>query len=212
MFSGSFAERELSVSVRTDEGSVPLGTYRVELPTARQAISLIQAEQAEGGWPVAREIILEWLPVRLASQLVGSRFKRENAMAVAKRLMAAGLPEDFFKAQSEVREDARETGWSTLVARYRYYLNGDLDDPWPYFVRQIREIDRIKAEEEMSFITAYGTARTGNRDAMDSLWKRRGFNPKKLSELSDEELAEESQKNLERFKQMHEAKTARTNG
>lgn len=196
MISSSFIEREVEVLVRTNSGPVSLGRYRVEPPSVRQAITVLQAQEIEDGWPVAREVILEWLPLRLASEITSRRFKPEKAIQIASTLIRVTLPPGLEDQAEETEDRASRESWAQMIARYRHWYGGSLDDPWPLFVSTFRRIDAVKAEREIMYLTAIGGALAGDRDMIESIYERRGI-AKEDMKRSDEELLEQQSKNLD---------------
>lgn len=192
------------VAKTDDKRFVSLGVHSVSPPCARVAIGceeLLASDTVES-MKALGEVIREWLPLRLWSRLVSKEADHAVMKQVVKALLLVGVQniEKFRDDEQHVKQKARRLGWSHLVAEYRSLLNGSLDEPWGFFVGQLREMDRIRAQNELSQWLATGGAFTGSKSALRRVQERAGVDTNALDRLNDEELRRRQKESLRNIK------------
>ena len=182
-----------------------LGAYRIRHPTAREAITLLESGEAAAGgdedaWASVRHALRSWLPLRLFSLLVSERISQANAVRISSALLSVGLPESE-KEEHDKRKKKAEAKWSELVAMYRHaYPQGSLDEPWPFWLDQVMQVDVIRSRDTMEAFQAHAIARTGSKESLASLRKRARYEE---PEWDEEEALERQKRSLERLKGLH---------
>lgn len=181
------------------EGVIDLGTYFVREPTAREAIVVLShyadAEDDET-WQALRLVLLNWLPLRLASVITAPSFNRQNAMRVALSLLAMGVrdAEKYGREKKKAEGKAKEMGWERVIAEYRHVLNGSEDEPWPDFLSGCARIDEVRARDELGLINAtVGAVVTalggkGPKGIYDRILERLGIEPEPEGMTHEEQM------------------------
>ena len=73
---------------------------------------------------------------------------------------------------------------------YRHLVNGSLDEPWAYFVRQVAGLDRLRARAEASFMNAYLSSRAESAASRNRIFIRAGYKRAWEDMTEDEREAE----------------------
>lgn len=202
---GTWARYEVEPVAVTERGLVSLGTYYVRHPSAREAISILEYGEAasdgdDDAWYLIRATLGAWLPLRLASILLSSKMSRGNAVRIATVLLSVGLTTKDQK-DHERRKRARVVPWSVLVASYRHtYPSGSLDEPWPFWLEQAMQVDRIRSRNTLDGFMASALGQTGNKAVLDDLRRRAGYDH---DDVSEEEVGRRQMATLEHLKSVH---------
>jgi len=184
--------RDVEVVVKSGDHLFTLRA-RVRCATAREGIMVHEAATRlddDDAWEVLRQVILSWLPLRLASVLTSNTFSRANAARVVQRLLTVGVPAPE-KAQHDedveaAKMRARRIGWASTVRDYRHLCGGSLDEPWPFFISQVAGLDELRAREQASWMMAYAAVRSDKPQGRNRILSRAGYT-ETLTDLSEEE-------------------------
>lgn len=197
MLASAFITRDVEVVVQGD-GHLFALRGQVRPATAREGVMIMelyeQALEDDGAWEVLRQVILEWLPLRIASMLTSKTFKRENALRVAITLLSVGVTPaeqaNHDEAEEKASEKVAREGWDSILRDYRHLVNGSLDEPWAYFVRQVAGLDRLRARAEASFMNAYLSSRAESAASRNRIFIRAGYKRAWEDMTEDEREAE----------------------
>lgn len=200
MLSATWGSYEVEPVAVGPDGAYSLGTFHIRHPTAREAICIIEnAEAGEDGWYAVKNALRSWLPFRLYSILVSERMSRRGALKIASALLSVGIPEAE-KAAHEKRKKKAEARWGEMIAMYRHlYPMGSLDEPFPFWLSQLMEMDRVRSRDTIEHFTAAALAQTGSKDGIAALQRRAGHE----EEYDEEEALRRQKASLERLKGLH---------
>lgn len=119
---------------------------------------------------------------------------------------AAAEPEDETDDDEKVRGSVweRKTPFSLMVAEYRaWYGVSPLDEPWPFFLNQVRHLHKVKAEFALANMTWYLSARSTNDEGINALYKQAGYRKGGKLKMDDnmKRMIEESKRRVEAQKE-----------
>lgn len=197
MLASAFITRDVEVVVQGD-GHLFALRGQVRPATAREGVMIIELYQKalddDAAWEVLRQVILGWLPLRMASMLTSKTFKRENALKVAVTLLTVGVTPaekaDHAEAQEKAGDKVAREGWDSIIRDYRHLAGGTLDEPWAYFLQQVAGLDRLRARAEASFMNAYLSSRAESASNRNHILIRAGYK-RTWEDMSQEEREEE---------------------
>lgn len=146
-------------------------TYAVRPPTLREVLGANAAlAAAAAGFDDAQDLLRRalagWLPLSMRSVLLSQAVARADCFACIEECLKAGLASDAAKADAEeAQEEARRLGWNEIIAQYRarYQPHDVLEEPWPFFSRQVAQMARLRALHQTEQATWYAAAKLGGR-------------------------------------------------
>lgn len=121
--------------------------------------------------PVLVEIFEGWLPAELTAALVKKTLPQIDRLAAVLFLLDTGFTAEVLaEKEDEVIKWVRARDWSLLIAEYRHVYPSSyreiMEEPWPFFMEQARQIDIIHAIEQVFWMGGYGSARSGKPEAI----------------------------------------------
>ena len=159
-----------------------VGRFRVPAPSVTVGLvvtDLMRPEDAEDvDWDLVRDVCFDWLPLSTASTVFAADvFSVERRRTVLFTMCNVGFPERLTQmVEDSISEDAPRDHWHMQIARYRDRFGGTLEEvlnePWLLFLSQLREVERIQAQEMMRFMRSYVATRSKTTDLADAIAKQ----------------------------------------
>ena len=165
-----------------------VGTYVFRSPTVREAIllyGLLPEWEDPSCYDRLSSVFREWLgPSGLPRRLYELGIGRETCILLIARILDSCQPEDLKKEPEEGDPSSwvKDGSLGLMISEYRHWYNSDpLDEPWPYFLEQARNLESVKSDMGLAQLRWYVATKT--EGAIDGLLKQAGFRKQTYEEM-----------------------------
>ena len=162
-----------------------LGAWRMRVPTAREAIEVVQMDKDTTAAQNAtlRRICAAWWPLSMMATFFCRSISPSLPLAIAQYAVAHCTPAPAADdKQSDVCAQTSEADseWDEIAAEVVCESGLTLDAPWNDWLLVARHIDRVRARRALNQLSWYTAAKSDKEKAYKDLLKRAGFaTPKK---------------------------------
>lgn len=179
-----FTPRTIRLQLRRPDGSeTGAGVAVIRPPTTLEAVTILATYEGAATGDVSdlralRRVADSYLGLRTASYLFALPIR--DAIKVLFDLLSFALT-GAERTEAEAKTDrlhakARKVGWHEVFAEYRRCFPGSVpqDEPWPYFVGQWHEVDKMLARDQIRSAAWYAAAKSAS---VDELLERADWKP-----------------------------------
>lgn len=195
-FVRAFTGTDLETVAVRDKKLYPDKVIEVNPPKTMVALILLECIKGvldgnEGSKTLFHLWATRWLTGEIVSELWSDRYTDETRANVIKALILGNVepktarialskdateenaPEDD-ATPSDLFEKLLTMDWSFVIAEYRHEYKGSkpLEEPFPFFLSQYFELNRLRVRSQVDWMKSYNVARSSEaKNIRDEMWR-----------------------------------------